>query len=178
MFRSPYRAFWPWEDSGRFRLYNRGTESNRFALSPDQKSAPGNRQTESRIPPSPRPMAVPSARCRESDRRRETGCRWARGRKRFSRIRRAAFSLLTRPFVLAFVCTDDACSWESREAWEPHLLRFKIFETGVRDHGSQLLHAAPPGVKSRSLARSFLLALEIGNDQASPWFEHPTNFSG
>ena len=85
-------------------------------------------------------------------------------------------SLLTRPFVLAFVCTDDACSWESREAWEPHLLRFQIFETGVRDHGSQILHAAPPGVKARSLARSVLLALEIGNDQAPPWFEHAGDF--
>ena len=26
----------------------------------------------------------------------------------------------------AFVCPDKACSWESREAWGPHLLRFHL----------------------------------------------------
>ncbi len=52
-----------------------------------------------------------------------------------------------------------------------------MFETGVRDQGSQILHTAPPGVKSRSLALAFLLALEIGNDQAPPWFEHTGDFS-
>src|SRR5260221_11784732 len=51
-----------------------------------------------------------------------------------------------------------------------------MFETGLLDEGSQILKAAPPGVKARSLARSFLLALEIGNDQAPPWFEHPGDF--
>src|SRR6266571_8692379 len=52
-----------------------------------------------------------------------------------------------------------------------------MFETGLLDEGSQILKAAPPGVKSRSLARSFLLALEIGNDQTPPWFEHTSDFS-
>ena len=60
--------------------------------------------------------------------------------------------LFDRTFVLAFVCTDYACSWESREAWGPHLLRFQMVETGFRDSGSQIVHAAPPGVKARSLA--------------------------
>ena len=36
--------------------------------------------------------------------------------------------------------------------------------------------AAPSGVKSRSLALAFLLAFEIGNDQAPPWFEHAGDF--
>src|SRR5712692_7690611 len=79
--------------------------------------------------------------------------------------------------VSVFVCTDKACSWESREAWGLHLLRFHLRETGVRDEGCQILHAAPPGVKSRSLTLAFLLVLEIGNDQASPWFEHTGDFS-
>src|SRR5207244_6244428 len=35
---------------------------------------------------------------------------------------------------------------------------------------------APPGVKAHSLARSVLLALEIGNDQAPPWFEYTGDF--
>ena len=78
--------------------------------------------------------------------------------------------------VSVFVCTDKACSWESRESWEPHLLRFQLFETGVLGEGSQILHAAPPGVKARSPALAFLLALEIGNDQAPPWFEHTGDF--
>src|SRR6266568_347958 len=71
---------------------------------------------------------------------------------------------------------DYACSWKSREAWGLHLLRFQIFETGVRDHGSQILYAAPSGVKSRSPALAFLLALEIGNNQSPPWLEHPGDF--
>jgi hypothetical protein len=75
-------------------------------------------------------------------------------------------TLFVRTFVLAFVGQDYACSWESREAWEPHLLRFHPLEAGVRDQGDQILDTAPPGVKARSQARSFLLALEIGNDQA------------
>src|SRR6266478_1635643 len=85
-------------------------------------------------------------------------------------------SRVTRTFVLAFVCPDKACSWESREAWGPHLLYFHLIETGVLDHGSQILYAAPPGVKARSLASPFLFVREIGNDQAPPWFEHPGNF--
>ena len=84
--------------------------------------------------------------------------------------------LFDRPFVLAFVRPDKACSWEGREAWEPHLLRFQMFETGVLDEGSQILHAAPPGVKSRSLTLAFLLALKIGNDQAPSWFEYASDF--
>src|SRR5260370_4132843 len=52
-----------------------------------------------------------------------------------------------------------------------------MFETSLRDYGRQILHAASPGVKARSLACSFLLALESGNDQASPWFEHTSDFS-
>src|SRR5260370_2672961 len=52
-----------------------------------------------------------------------------------------------------------------------------MVESGVRNHSRQFLHAAPPGVKSRSLARSVLLALEIGNNQAPPWFEHTGDFS-
>src|SRR5258707_4751912 len=78
--------------------------------------------------------------------------------------------------VSAFVCTDYACPWESREAWGPHLLYFQMFETSLRDYVRQILHAASPGVKARRLACSFLLALEIGNDQASPWFEHTSDF--
>src|SRR5262249_30888813 len=39
------------------------------------------------------------------------------------------------------------------------------------------LNAAPAGVKSRSQARSFLLALEIGNDEAPASFEHTGDFS-
>src|SRR6266581_4007154 len=72
---------------------------------------------------------------------------------------------------------DYACSWKSREAWGLHLLRFQIFETGVRDHGSQILYAAPPGVKARSPALAFLLALEIGDNQSPLWLEHPGDFS-
>jgi hypothetical protein len=85
--------------------------------------------------------------------------------------------LFDRPFVSAFVSTDYARSWESREAWGPHLLRFQMFETCVRDQGSQILHAAPPGVKARSPALAFLLALEIGNNQSPPWLKHPGDFS-
>src|SRR5712692_5029076 len=81
------------------------------------------------------------------------------------------------PIVSAFVCPDKACSWESREAWGPHLLRFHPLETGVRDQGDQILDAAPPGVKARRSTLAVLLAREIGNDQASPWFEHPGDFS-
>src|SRR5260370_25277238 len=73
--------------------------------------------------------------------------------------------------VSVFVCTDKACSWESREAWGLHLLRFHLRETGVLDEGCQLLPPAPPGAKSRSLALAFLLLLQIDNDQASPCFE-------
>ncbi len=69
-------------------------------------------------------------------------------------------SRVTRTFVLAFVCPDKACSWESREAWGPHLLHFQLIETGVLDHGSQILYAAPPGVKARSLASPFLFVRE------------------
>ena len=36
--------------------------------------------------------------------------------------------------------------------------------------------AASASVKTSCLACSFLLALEIGNDQAPAWFEHPRNF--
>src|SRR5260370_20695350 len=79
--------------------------------------------------------------------------------------------------VSVFVCMDKACSWESREAWGLHLLRFHLRETVVRDAGCQILHSAPPGVKSRSLTLAFLLVLEIGNDQASPCFEHTGDFS-
>src|SRR5947209_15015922 len=60
--------------------------------------------------------------------------------------------------VSVFVCTDKACSWESREAWGPHLLRFHLRETGIRDEGCQILYAAPPGVKARSQACPFRLA--------------------
>jgi hypothetical protein len=52
-----------------------------------------------------------------------------------------------------------------------------MFETRTRDHGSQILHAAPPGMKARSLALAFFLGLEIGNDHSSPLFEHPGDFS-
>ncbi len=33
--------------------------------------------------------------------------------------------------VSAFVCTDKACPWESREAWGPHLLGFRLVETSL-----------------------------------------------
>src|SRR5713226_3988468 len=59
--------------------------------------------------------------------------------------------LFDRPFILAFVCPDKACTWESREARRPHLLRFYLRETGLLDEDSQILRAAPPGVKARSL---------------------------
>src|SRR5258708_36424079 len=72
---------------------------------------------------------------------------------------------------------DAACAWKSRTAGGLHLLRFQLCETGARDHGGQLLHAAPPGVKARSPALAFLLALEIGNNQSPPWLEHPGDFS-
>src|SRR5258708_10741265 len=78
--------------------------------------------------------------------------------------------------VSAFVCTDYACPWESREAWGLHLLYFQMFKTSLLDEGCQILHAASPSVKARSLACSFLLALEIGNDQATSWFEHTSDF--
>src|SRR6266568_5636155 len=91
-------------------------------------------------------------------------------------LERSSSSLLTRTFLWALVCTDDARSWESREACGPHLLRFQLGEPGVRDQGSQVVQAASPGVKARRLARSVLLAREIGNDQAPPWFEHPGDF--
>ena len=73
-----------------------------------------------------------------------------------------------RPSVLGFARADKACSWESREAWGLHLLRFHLGETSVRDQGSQFLQAAPPGMKARRLAPAILLAREIGNDQAPP----------
>src|SRR5215208_308590 len=92
----------------------------------------------------------------------------ARGRRRPS--------LFDRKFVLAFVCPDKACSWESRESWEVHLLHFHLWETGVLYEGCQILNATSPSVKSRSLALAFLLTLEIGNDQAPPWFEHAGDF--
>src|SRR5947209_1441237 len=78
---------------------------------------------------------------------------------------------------LAFVRMDYACSWKSREARGLHLLRFQMVETGVRDHASQVLHAAPPGVKACGPALAFLLALEIRNNQSPPWLEHPGDFS-
>jgi hypothetical protein len=34
--------------------------------------------------------------------------------------------LFDRTFVLAFVCPDKACSWESRESRELHLLRYHL----------------------------------------------------
>src|SRR5262249_10852048 len=76
-----------------------------------------------------------------------------------------------------FVCPDKACSWESRESWRPHLLRFYWCETSVRDQGNQFVQAAASGVKARSLAHSFLLALEIGNHQPPASFEHTSDFS-
>lgn len=42
--------------------------------------------------------------------------------------------------------------------------------------GQPNLHAAAPGVKSRSLALAFPLGLEIGNDQAPASFEHTSDF--
>src|SRR5205809_7569148 len=67
----------------------------------------------------------------------------------------------------AFVCTDKACSWESREAWGLHFLRFQMFETSVRDYGSQILHAAPPGVKSRSPAALRYRHPRLGTHQSA-----------
>jgi hypothetical protein len=78
--------------------------------------------------------------------------------------------------LLAFVCSDDTCSWESREAWWPQLLRFQLVETGFLEEDSQIVHAAPPGRKARSPARSVLLMCEIGDDQAPSWFEHTSDF--
>src|SRR5262249_39834700 len=83
----------------------------------------------------------------------------------------------TQKLQLAFVCMDYACIWKNREACGPHLLRFQMFETSVREHDSQIANATPPCMKARSLALAFLLGLEIGNDQVSPWFEHTSDFS-
>jgi len=84
---------------------------------------------------------------------------------------------MTAYWILAFVCTDKADSRESREAWGLHLLRFHLLETSVRDDGSQIWYAAPSSMKARSLTRSFLLVLEISNDQSPPRFEHTGDFS-
>src|SRR6266496_3096429 len=51
----------------------------------------------------------------------------------------------------AFVSLDKTCSWESRESCGTYLFRFQKFESGVHDHGSQILHATSTGVKARSL---------------------------
>src|SRR5581483_5159932 len=80
------------------------------------------------------------------------------------------------PILRASVCTDYACSWESGEAPGLHLLCFQITETCVRDEFCQILHAAPSSVKSRSLAHSFLLMLEISNNQTPSRLEHTCNF--
>src|SRR6266700_828353 len=97
----------------------------------------------------------------------------------FSLRAKSSQSLAPRLYALvsAFVCTDKANSWESREAWGLHLLRFHLLETSVRDDGSQILYAAPSGMKARSLTRSFLLVLEISVDQSPPRFEHTGDFS-
>src|SRR6266545_6085675 len=89
---------------------------------------------------------------------------------------RVFVSLCQRRTLSAFGCSDKACSRKRREAWGPHLLCFHLRETGVRDQGSQLVQAAAPSVKARRLARSVLLACEIGNDEAPTWFEHPRDF--
>ena len=78
--------------------------------------------------------------------------------------------------VSAFVSLDKTCSWESRESCGTYLFRFQKFESGVHDHGSQILHATSTGVKARSLALAFLLGLEIGNHQSSTGFEHTGDF--
>src|SRR5215469_16880862 len=77
---------------------------------------------------------------------------------------------------LAFECPKEARSGEGGEAYRTHLLRFQLGETSSRDQGSQLLQAAPPGVKARSPAHSFLLACEIGDDQATTRFKYPGDF--
>src|SRR6266511_2281628 len=89
---------------------------------------------------------------------------------------RVFVSLCKRRTLSAFGCSDKACYRKRREAWGPHLLCFHLRETGVRDQGSQFGQAAAPGVKARRLARSVLLACEIGNDEAPTWFEHPRDF--
>src|SRR6266487_2738742 len=76
----------------------------------------------------------------------------------------------------AFVCTDKASSWESREASRSHLLCFYSLKAGVFDQSDQVGDAASPGVKARSPTPTVLLAREIGNDEAPPWFEHPGDF--
>src|SRR5256884_9331510 len=71
---------------------------------------------------------------------------------------------------------NQTCSWESGKAWGLHLFRFQQIETGVRDYGDQILYTTPSSVKARGPTPAFLLACEIGNDQASPGFEHPGDF--
>ena len=49
-------------------------------------------------------------------------------------------------------------------------------ETVILDERNLVLMATPPSAKSHSVSWSFLRALEIGNDEASPGFEHPRDF--
>ena len=79
--------------------------------------------------------------------------------------------------ISVFVCTDDACSWESREARGPQFLRCQLAETGFLEEGLQILDAAPSSMKACRLACSFLLVLEISENQSSPRFEDTSNFS-
>jgi hypothetical protein len=57
-------------------------------------------------------------------------------------------------FAYAFVCLDNACSWESGEALLLHFHRFQVLETSVCDEDGQILQAAPPSMEAHSLARS------------------------
>src|SRR5215475_4119966 len=81
-----------------------------------------------------------------------------------------------RTVALTFMCRDEACPWEGRESCGPHLLCFHLHETGVLCDDSQIMQVAPPGVKARCPTLAFLLAREIGNDQAPLWFEHAGDF--
>ena len=44
----------------------------------------------------------------------------------------------------AFVCTDKACSWESREAWGLHFLRFQMFEPASETMAARSYMLLPP----------------------------------
>ena len=52
------------------------------------------------------------------------------------------------------MCADKACSWERREAWGLHLLRFHLRETGLLDESNQILKAAPHAIVARLEVRN------------------------
>src|SRR5918911_266896 len=66
---------------------------------------------------------------------------------------------------------------EGRHARERQFLRFHPCETGCVDEGRQILNPAFPGTHARRLVAAWLGPLEIGDDQAAPWLQHPADFA-